>query len=103
VTYRALIQYDQPTDPEAFEEYYRNVHAPLAQKIPGLIRFEAGHAAPLGGDEAPYLVVTLDFESGEAFAAGLQSPEGAAAVADMQNFATAGVRMSHYDIEPIGG
>jgi uncharacterized protein (TIGR02118 family) len=100
---RALRAPGRPTEPDAFDEYYRNVHAPLAHKIPGLIRFEAGHAAPLGGDEALYLVATLDFDSAEAFTAGLQSPEGSATLADVQNFATGGVSISHYDIEPTTG
>ena len=103
MTHRVLIQYGRPTDPEAFEQYYRDVHVPLARRIPGLVRFETGHPQPLGDTAAPYLVVTLDFESVEAFAAGLQSPEGAAAVADMPRFATGGAKLSHYDVEDIPG
>jgi hypothetical protein len=41
----------------------------------------------------------LDFASAEAFAAGMQSPEGAAAAGDVPNFATGGGSMSHYDVE----
>jgi uncharacterized protein (TIGR02118 family) len=101
--HRVLIQYGRPSDSEAFEQYYRDVHVPLARSIPGLVRFQTGHAEPLDDTDAPYLVVTLDFESFEAFAAGLQSPEGVAAVADMPRFASGGASLSHYDVEDITG
>jgi uncharacterized protein (TIGR02118 family) len=99
MTHRLLVQYGRPTDPAAFDQYYRDVHVPLGQKIPGVIRFEAGHADSVGDDTAPYLVAELDFESSEAFAAGLQAPEGAAAAADLQKFATGGVTLSHYEVQ----
>jgi uncharacterized protein (TIGR02118 family) len=66
-----------------------------------LVRFDMGHASPLDGDAAPYLVAMLDFESADAFAAGMQSPEGAAAAGDVPNFATGGASMSHYDVEKV--
>ncbi|ADB74543.1 EthD family reductase [Geodermatophilus obscurus] len=99
MTHRLLVQYGRPTDPAAFDQHYRDVHVPLAQKIPGVVRFDIGHASPLDGDAAPYLVAMLDFESAEAFAAGMQSAEGAAAAGDVPNFATGGASMSHYDVE----
>jgi uncharacterized protein (TIGR02118 family) len=99
VTHRLLVQYGRPTDPAAFDQHYRDVHVPLAQKIPGVIRFDTGHASALDGDAAPYLVAMLDFASAEAFAAGMQSAEGAAAAGDVPNFATGGATMSHYDVE----
>ncbi len=102
MTHRLLVQYGRPTDPAAFDRYYREVHVPLAQKIPGVIRFEIGNAEALGDDPGPYLVASLDFESAEAFAAGMQSPEGAAAAGDVPNFATGGATMSHYDVEAPG-
>ena len=99
MTHSLLVQYGRPTDPAAFDRHYREVHVPLAQKIPGVVRFEIGHAEPLGDDSGPYLVAALDFESAEAFGAGLQSPEGTAAAGDVPNFATGGATMSHYDVE----
>ena len=103
VTHRLLVQYGRPTDPAAFDRHYRDVHVPLARAIPGVVRFELGRAEALGDDGGPYLVATLDFDSAEAFAAGLQSPEGAAAAGDVANFATGGATMSHYDVEDVTG
>ena len=39
---KLVVAYGQPVKPTAFDEYYASTHAPLAQKIPGLRRFEAG-------------------------------------------------------------
>lgn len=99
MTHRLLVQYGLPSDPAAFDQHYRDIHIPLARKIPGVVRFDIGHALSLDSEAAPYLVATLDFESAEAFAAGMQSPEGQAAAGDVPNFATGGVRMAHYDAE----
>jgi uncharacterized protein (TIGR02118 family) len=103
VTHRLLVQYGRPTDPAAFDRHYRDVHVPLARAIPGLVRFEIGHGEALGDGPGPYLVAALDFESAEAFAAGLQSPEGAAAAGDVPNFATGGATMSHYEVDDVTG
>jgi uncharacterized protein (TIGR02118 family) len=99
VTHRLVVQYGRPTDPDAFDKHYREVHAPLAQKIPGLVSFTVGRPASLDGSEAPYLVAELDFESAEAMGAGMGTPEGSAAGADMANFASGGATMIHFDVE----
>ena len=101
MTHRLLVQYGEPTDPSAFDQYYREVHVPLAQKIPGVIRYDIGRPSPLDDSAAPYLVATLDFQSAESFTAGLQSPEGAAAAADVPNFASGGAALSHFDVEDL--
>jgi uncharacterized protein (TIGR02118 family) len=89
---RLVVSYGQPSDPAAFDAYYRDVHAPLALAQPGLIGFTYGHAKPLDPRQpAPYFVAELDFESEEAMAASLASPEGRAAGKDVGNFATGGV------------
>ena len=100
MTHRVLVQYGQPTDPQAFDQHYRDVHIPITRKIPGLVRFTIARPKSLGG-EAPYLLAELDFESVEAFGAGMQTPEGQASGADVANFATGGVTMSHFDVEDV--
>lgn len=101
VTHRLLVQYGQPADASAFDQHYRDVHVPLAQKIPGLVRFTTAHPHSLSPDAAPYLVAELDFESEATFGAGLQSVEGQATAADVANFATGGASMSHFDVEDV--
>jgi uncharacterized protein (TIGR02118 family) len=43
---RFLVLYDQPEDPEAFDRHYREVHIPLAKKLPGLRRYAPCRHAP---------------------------------------------------------
>lgn len=101
MTHRLLVQYGTPADPGAFDQYYRDVHTPLAQKLPGLVRLDVGRPQSLDGSEAPYLVAALDFESAEAFGAAMQSPEGAATASDVPKFATGGVSMSHFPVQDV--
>lgn len=83
-----------PTDPAAFDKYYERTHADPARKVPGLVRFTIGTVQATGGGEPLYyLVATLGFESAESMAAGLASPEMAAAGADVANVATGGATM----------
>ena len=93
--YQLTALYAHPEDAAAFDRHYTEVHAPLAKKIPGLERFTLSRPAP-GPDGAtpPYhLVAVLEFTDEAAFGAGMSGPEGQAAVADLQNFAGAGVTL----------
>jgi uncharacterized protein (TIGR02118 family) len=88
------VCYGHPADPAAFDAYYTSIHAPLAEKIPGMASFTHRHCASLDGSQPPYyLLAELSFPSQEAMGASLASPEAAAATADVPNFATGGVTM----------
>jgi uncharacterized protein (TIGR02118 family) len=88
------VCYGHPADPAAFDSYYASTHQPLAEKIPGLASFTARHCDSLDGSHPPYhLVAELAFASREALNAGLASPEGAVAAADVANFADGGATM----------
>jgi hypothetical protein len=39
MTARFLAVYETPTDPKAFDRHYRDVHIPIAQRLPGLRRY----------------------------------------------------------------
>jgi uncharacterized protein (TIGR02118 family) len=101
MVHRLIVQYGQPTDPAAFDRHYREVHVGLAQAIPGVLRFSIGHPQALDGTTAPYLVAELDFESAEAFAAGMGSEAGRSAGADVATFATGGASMASYDVDDV--
>ncbi|SDX74820.1 conserved hypothetical protein [Modestobacter sp. DSM 44400] len=102
MVHRLMVSYGQPTDPAAFDQHYRNVHAGLGKAIPGVLRFTIGHGAPLApGQPAPYLVAELDFESAEAMAEAMASPAGAAAGSDVGTFATGGATMVSFDVEEV--
>jgi uncharacterized protein (TIGR02118 family) len=89
------VLYGQPQDPAAFDNYYQGTHAALVQKIPGLKGFVITKPAlPNPQEPSPYYVIAnLYFESMAAFHSALQSPEGQATAADLQNFATGGATL----------
>ena len=100
MVHRLVVSYGQPTDPAAFDAYYRDTHAPLALQQPGLVRFTYGHAQSLDPSQpAPYLVAELDFDSEEVMGASMASPEGRAAGKDIRNFATGGATFMHFDVQ----
>ena len=79
-----------PTDVDAFNEHYINVHVPLSRAVPGVIRSEITMIdATLQGEASPYhLIYEIFYESREAMMAGLSSPEGQAVAADGANLPT---------------
>jgi uncharacterized protein (TIGR02118 family) len=80
---RMTVVYRPPADPEAFERHYRDVHVPLAMKLPGLLSYDVsrGDVVSPTGDEV-YLVGTLQFESMEAMQSAFATPEGRACAED---------------------
>ncbi len=91
--YQLTALYSHPEDPAAFDKHYREVHAVLASKLPGLRKFTMSWPAP-GPDGAKpsyHFVATLYWDSEPEAQAALSGPEGEAALADLPNFAAAGV------------
>ena len=102
MVHRLVVSYGQPTDPGAFDDYYRDTHIPLALGIPGVVRFTVGHGQPMDPSQpAPDLVAELDFESEEAMGKAFASDEGQAAAADVANFATGGATMAHFEVREV--
>jgi uncharacterized protein (TIGR02118 family) len=92
---KLVVAYGQPADPAAFDEHYASTHAPLAESIPGLRRFEAGKViGTADGSPAPYyFIAELLFDSTEDLQAAMGTPEGQAAGADVANFASGGATL----------
>lgn len=91
---KLIVLYGTPADPAAFDAHYRNTHIPLAAKIPGLRRMEVSNIGSLDGSTPQYhLQAELYFDDQNALMSALGSPEGAAAGADVANFATGGATM----------
>lgn len=95
--------YGQPQDPGAFDRHYQQVHAPLALKFPGLKGFTTDKPMALNPQEKSpyYLIATLYWANMQAFQEALQSSEGQAAAADLQNFATGGVTLLVGELEVV--
>jgi uncharacterized protein (TIGR02118 family) len=92
---KLVVCYGPPDDPAAFDGHYNSTHAPLAQKIPSLRRFEAGKVlgTPDGSPAPYYLLAELWFDDAETLGAAMSSPEGQAAANDVPSFATGGATM----------
>jgi len=92
---KLVVAYGAPDDPAAFDDYYVSTHAPLAEKIPSLRRFEAGKVlgTPDGSPAPYYFLAELWFEDVDELQSSMASPEGQAAGADVANFATGGATL----------
>ncbi len=90
---KLTVLYGHPTDPAAFEKYYREVHMPIADKIPGVARWELTRltGAADGSKPAFYRMAELYFTDLEAMEKSLNSPGGMAALHDLPKFASGGV------------
>jgi uncharacterized protein (TIGR02118 family) len=76
---------------EEFQRYWREVHAPIAAKIPGVRRYVQCHALPQLYDAGPMApaydgAAEVWFDSHEAFMAAVGSPEVKAARDDETHF-----------------
>jgi uncharacterized protein (TIGR02118 family) len=83
VTARFIALYETPADPGAFERHYREVHIPLARRLPALLSYTLGRdVVAVRGDEPCYLVAELEWETMDELRAAFDSPEGRATAAD---------------------
>ncbi len=73
---------------EEFRRYWKDTHAPVAKKMPGLRGYVQNHAlADPEGNEPPYDgFEELYFESQEAMEEALGTSEGQATINDLPNF-----------------
>jgi uncharacterized protein (TIGR02118 family) len=100
---RLVVMYRTPQDPAAFDRYYFASHVPIAKKIPGLRKYEVseGPVATPAGPSGFHLVATLHFDDMAAIQRAFAGPEGQAAAADVQTFATGGVDMFMFDSHEV--
>lgn len=100
---KLIAHYHQPADPQAFDRYYADIHAPLAKTLPGLRSYEisVGGVGTPQGASSYHLTAILSFDSVAAIQAALASPAGQATAADLGNFAQAGVELLVFDSQTI--
>lgn len=90
--YQMTASYAPPSDPAAFLHHYRTVHTPLARALPDVDSFTWTICRSVDGSPpAHFLIAALRWADEQHAMAALGSPAGAAAVADLANFAGAGV------------
>ena len=100
---RFLVVYEAPGDPDAFDRHYREVHVPLAKKLPGLRRYTVSrNGAAVRGGEPFYLVAELDWDDMDALRAAFASPEGQATAHDVAELAPDGrVRSMIFEVDEV--
>jgi uncharacterized protein (TIGR02118 family) len=100
---RLVVLYRTPKDPVAFDKYYFETHVPIANKIPGLRKYEVSQGPVMtpDGPSAFHLVATLHFDDLEAIQAAFASAEGRAAGGDVQNFATGGADLLMFESSEV--
>jgi uncharacterized protein (TIGR02118 family) len=96
-----VVLYKTPKDVKAFDDHYAK-HVPIAKALPGLRKYEISHGPVVSpaGPSAYHLVAILTFDSLAAIQAAFASPEGKAAAADVQRFATGGADMLMFESRP---
>ncbi|HEX2195236.1 MAG TPA: EthD family reductase [Candidatus Limnocylindria bacterium] len=91
---RLIALYNQPDDPAAFDAHYRDVHAPIVRRYPGLRDLRLARADGVAGRPAAfYLVAEMVFDSRADLDAALASEPGMESGRDLRTFATAGVTL----------
>jgi uncharacterized protein (TIGR02118 family) len=92
--------YKTPADKAAFDAHYKDIHAPLAQNMPDLRKFELSRffGSPMG-EARYYLMAELYFDDEASMMASLGSPEGKAAGKDVMGFAGDIVHMMFANVE----
>lgn len=101
---RFLVLYRQPTDREAFERHYFDVHVPLAKRLPGLRRYVVSRNPSLiRGEEDFFLVAELDWDDMESLRQDFSSPLGSEIAHDADQLAKLcpGVQSLTYDVETL--
>lgn len=99
--YLVTVAYGLPTNRDAFDKHYTEIHVPLIDALPGVAHLATGKCEPLDGQPlTTYRVAVLTFENRDAAGAALGSTAGQSAAADIAAFATGGASMSFVDVDP---
>jgi uncharacterized protein (TIGR02118 family) len=85
MTARFLAVYETPADPNAFDRHYRDVHIPIAQRLPGLRRYVVSRDVAAVRGDPYYLVAQLEWNTMADLRAAFASGAGRATAADAAN------------------
>lgn len=91
---RLVAVYQTPEDPAAFDEHYRCVHTPLAERVPGLLELRVTRMGKrLMGSTDIHLIAEMVFPDKATFDAAMASAENRATGKDLANFANGKVTL----------
>jgi uncharacterized protein (TIGR02118 family) len=82
---RFLVLYQPPSDVEAFEKHYFEVHVPLVKGLPGLRRYTVSrNASPVRGPDPYYMTAELDWDDMDSLRRDFGTPLGQEAARDVE-------------------
>lgn len=85
---KLIAMYKTPSDITEFEKHYYEIHMPLIEKMPGLLRTEVSKISGMPGQESKYhMMAEMYFENMDKLNESMASPEGKAAGKDLMSFA----------------
>jgi uncharacterized protein (TIGR02118 family) len=85
---KLVALYKIPENIEDFEKHYYEIHMPLVEKMPGLLKAEISKLTPMPGAENKYhLMAEMYVEDMEKLNESMASAEGRAAGRDILSFA----------------
>lgn len=91
---RFIALFNRPEDPDAFDRHYREVHAPIIRRYPGMRDLKLTRPDGVAGRPSSiYLVAEVAFETRADLDAALVSEPGIESGRDLRNFAGAGVTL----------
>src|SRR5919202_599971 len=97
---KLLALFKRPEDVEEFDHHYREVHAPLMSRVPGLERMEVTRNIQAFRGEPPYYLVTeMYFRDRASFDAAMASEENRAAGKDLMSFASEQLTMVYQEVD----
>ncbi len=96
---KLIALYDQPEDPEAFDEAYFNTHLPLLEKVPGLQNTEVTRFTRTVMGEGLYMMAVMDFADEDTLKQAMRSPEMQAAGENLNGFAAGLVTLMYGAVE----
>ncbi len=100
---KLVAMYGKPRDPAHFDRYYREVHVPLAKRIPGLKRFTIHNVlgSPQEGEPPYYCLTEVYWKDLGTARKALASAAGQASYNDVPNYATGGVTFVFTEIREV--
>jgi uncharacterized protein (TIGR02118 family) len=85
---KLIAMFKTPSDIVEFEKHYHEIHIPMVEKMPGLLKKEVSKISGMPGQESKYfLMAELYFENMDKLNESMASPEGKAASKDLMGFA----------------
>ena len=85
---KLIAMYKTPSDITEFEKHYYEIHMPLIEKMPGLLRTEVSKISGMPGQESKYhMMAEMYFENMDKLNESMASPEGKTAGKDLMSFA----------------